>query len=159
MQTKRDDLNNAKPRFRTAFNYDAKKASTETGLTFTQPSRTQQHQRDDTDINVIVQRFAKTGVLPTSGRTPEYGDFHGPSDYHEALNIVIEAQDAFDSLPSKTRAHFKGDPAAFLAFIEAGPDAQMLLDLGLGHMVSPPRETPVDTTPAPLPATPPAPAG
>lgn len=152
MNTKRDEQNNAKPLYRTAYNYDKKQASMATALITPEPTRTQQHQRDDADINVIVQRFNVTGVLPQGHKLPQYGDFTGPTDYQECLNKVIEAQDAFDSLPAKARQHFKHDPARFLEFLEAGPSAQLLLDLGLATQVSPAREKkadPVPPTPAP----------
>lgn len=151
MTIKRDDLNNANPLYRTAFNYNRKAASNSTALICTDLTRTQQHQRDDTDINVIVQRFNVHGVLPQGRTQPQYGDFTSPGDYQECLNKVIEAQDAFDQLPAKARQHFRHDPAAFLAFLEAGPDAQLLLDLGLAYQVSPARETPPAPAPAPAP--------
>nr|QJB18893.1 MAG: internal scaffolding protein [Microvirus sp.] len=156
MQAKRDESNNANHHYRIASKYDAKKASLQTALHCTTPSLTQQHQRDDADINVIVQRFGVTGTIPTARTLPEYGDFTGVNDYQVAMNYIIEAQAAFDALPAKTRRHFGDNPANLVSWIEAGPDVQLALDLGLAHLVSKPSETPPPTPPAPAPKDPPA---
>lgn len=147
-KTQRDDSNDAKisKPYRTAYSYDANKASRESGLTFSKPTKTQQHNKDETDINVIVQRFGVTGVLPQARNPPTYGDFTGINDYHQALDLIIQAQDSFNELPVTVRKHFDHDPGKFLAFIEAGPDAQLLLDFGLGHMVKPAKVASSDET-------------
>lgn len=154
--TKRDDSNNAITRvpFRTAFNYNPDQVSLESGITFKEPTLTQQHQRDETDINIIVQRFGVTGMLPQAAVLPTYGDFTASTDFQASMNLIIQAQEAFDALPAKTRQYFDHDPGKLLEFIDAGPDAQLVLDLGLGHVVSPAKET---APPAPAPAPPPPP--
>jgi len=147
--TKRDNPNDAK--FRTPFNYDKDKASLVSGKIFTKPTLTQKHQRDETDINVIVQRFGVTGMLPQAAVLPTYGDFFAAGDYQTSMNLIIKAQKAFDALPANTRRYFGNDPASLLAFIDASPDAQLVLDLGLGHLVSKPPETKPAPEPKPAP--------
>lgn len=42
-----------------------------------EPSRTQQSHFDQTDVNAIVKRFERTGVLPEGRGIPQYGDVTG----------------------------------------------------------------------------------
>lgn len=150
MKTQRDDSNNATLFYRTPYNYDKNLASKETAFAFHLPTKTQQNTQDETDINIIVQKFASTGMLPQARTLPTYGDFTAVSDYQSALNLIIEAQNAFLDLPAQIRAKFNHDPGQFVAFIDSEPDGQLLLDLGLGHLVSPKTETPpAPPTPAP----------
>jgi phage internal scaffolding protein len=76
----------------------------------------QQQFREECDINTIMERFGRTGELVAPIRMPQYGDFDGVNDYHSAMNAIVEAQSAFDSLPAKVRARFSNDPAEFLEF-------------------------------------------
>ena len=85
---------------RTAFNYDADEVSAETGLSCSEPTMAQQQFRDEADINIIMERFGRTGELIAPARMPQYGDFNGVTDYHTAMNAVIEAQASFDGLPA-----------------------------------------------------------
>lgn len=54
----------------------------------TEPSLTDQSQAYDTDINVIVGRFLKTGAAPGTAQEPMSGDF---SELPEDLRGYIEA--------------------------------------------------------------------
>ena len=119
------------PFVRSAYNYDAEKASVESGLICRDRSLAQQNQRDESDINVIVKRFGVTGMLPQVAVPPTYGDFEGVSDYREALELIREADKSFNSLPADLRASFRNDPAEFLDWIESGPSAEDLKRFGL----------------------------
>lgn len=80
-------------------------------------SVTQQHFRDECDINNIVKRYNATGLIRQIPGDPIYADFTQlPKDYHDALGRVIEAQEAFMRLSSNVRAQFDNDPAAFVEF-------------------------------------------
>jgi len=105
------------PFLRTPYNYDRDAASNESGLACEEPSLTQQHFKDETDINNILRQFNITGLLPESPLSPRYGDFTNIGDYHTALNAVIEAQDGFDGLPAQIRARFNNDPALLIDFL------------------------------------------
>lgn len=100
------------------FNYDTNAVSEETGLACLDPSKTQQNEAHDADINNIVARFLKTGVMPTSNRMPSFEDFGEPVDYQTALNAVMAAEEAFMSLDARVRDRFENDPAQFLAFCD-----------------------------------------
>lgn len=98
-----------------------------------QKSRTVQSEADACDINKIMERFNRTGKLPTLQTAPaRYGDAR-VVDFATAQAIVKEAKDQFNSLPALTRKHFGNDPQAFLeALNDQSPDnAKALLKLGI----------------------------
>lgn len=93
------------------------------GIKFDQPSQTLQSFKDDADINCIIARFENTGVLvdPTVpvSRTPQFGDFSHLPTYQEAQNVIVAANNAFNSLSSKIRERFGNDPAAYFQFVQS----------------------------------------
>lgn len=119
--------------------YDADAVSKATGLFCPEETLTQQNTREQTDINYIVATFARSGIMPQPTRLPTYGDFTGVSDFREAMQLVQEATDAFNSLPADARAYFDNDPANLLDYIENSPDPQILADLGLAEIISLPK--------------------
>ena len=120
---------------RTPHNYDVDEASDASGLSCPEPTLTQQHCKDECDINHIVARFGVTGELPVNpnARQPTYGDFTGISDYRQALDAVMAADEAFMALPAKIRERFDNDPALFVDFCSStDPDDRSLaIELGL----------------------------
>lgn len=96
------------------------------------PSKTKQSERDACDINQIMKRFERTGILPEMIRKePHYGDFSDPVTYQEALNLVIHTGEQFAALPAKIRARFENDPEQFLAFCSDAKNADEMADMGL----------------------------
>ena len=116
---------------RSPYNYNTDAASNESGLRCEDASLTQQHQKDQADINFIVEQFNVTGILPTAPVSPQYGDFTGISDYQSALNAVIDAQDEFMSLPANLRSRFDNDPANLINFLSNDENRQEAIELGL----------------------------
>lgn len=109
------------------------------------PSLTQQHSKDECDINNIMKRYIKTGVIDhVSQYQPQYTE-NTATDYHESMNIVANANSMFADLPAKARKHFNNDPAQFLTFVEDESNHPKLYDLGLSPT---PLETPAPATPA-----------
>lgn len=119
------------PFLRTAYNYNTNAASDESGLMCEDMTLTQQHCKDETDINNILRQFNITGLLPQNPLTPRYGDFSGVVDYHTALNSVIAAESEFDALPAQLRARFDNDPALLIEFIENKDNKDEAIALGL----------------------------
>lgn len=125
------------------------------GQLFSLPSMTQQHFKDECDINNIIARYEATGLLTdplqSSGRMYEFGDYSAVQDYQDSLNCVIAAREMFDSLPSKIRERFNYDPARLLQFLGDDSNRDEAIRLGL---VDPP--SPTDPVPDPVgsPATP-----
>lgn len=112
--------------------YDAREASARCAIDFTNArDRTQQSQAAETDINLIVKRFKVTGVMPQGIRRPTYGDFNGISDFRTAMDAIIQAEKAFDSLPSEVRNRFRNDPALFVDFCSDEKNLEEMRKLGL----------------------------
>lgn len=106
---------------RTPYNYDMSKASDETGLACLDPSLTQQQFAEESDINNIVDRFMKTGHLPSAASMPQYADYEGVFDFQSAMNVVRQADENFMRMDAKVRARFHNSPQEFLEFF-ANPD-------------------------------------
>lgn len=125
-----------KPKLYIQNDYDTDIHSMESGLSCPEPTLTQQNTAEQTDINYIVQQFTQTGVMPQPIKLPTYGDFTSVvTDYQSALELVQEATDAFNSLPSAARAHFDNNPAYFLNYMENAPDPHLLAKLGLADLI------------------------
>lgn len=124
-------------KFRTRFDKRVRVTSNTHG-----ESRAKQSFRDECDMNNILKKYHKTGVLPIARSAGQYGDFSEVSDYQAALNKVMNAQNAFMDLPSRVRAEFDNDPGRFLQFATDPKNAQRMIDLGLAtavEIVSPPK--------------------
>jgi len=119
------------PFIRNPYNYDTLAASNESGLRCEDATRTQQHFKDETDINNILRQFNITGQLPTKSMSPRYGDFTGIGDYHDALNKVIAAEDEFMTLPAQLRARFDNDPQELIEFLNNPENLDEAQKLGL----------------------------
>lgn len=130
---------------RSPFNYDRDKVSEETGLLCTDLSLTQQHQKEEADINTIVKRFGLTGELPQGVKAPRFGDFTEVRDYQTALNAVIEANTAFNMMPAEIRSRFNNDPEKFVEFCSDDKNRVEAEKLGLVF----PKEAPAPPTAMP----------
>ena len=116
---------------RNPYNYDMALVSQESGLECKDPSLAQQHMKDECDINVIVERFGVTGIMPVTPIEASYGDFSGVGDYHTALNKIRAADEAFMALPAKIRARFDHDPNALLNFLQNAENRDEAIQIGL----------------------------
>lgn len=83
------------------------------GIVFVSDSLTQQHFKDECDVNKIVDRYVKTGILEhQSVIEPHYGDVSDlPTDLMAAYDAVGRAEAAFADLPSDVRKALDNDPA------------------------------------------------
>lgn len=128
---------------------------------FTKPSRAKQEFKAECDINSIMARYAKTGLLEHVNRYQgQYGDFSQVVDYQEALNLVSEAQHAFQSLPASIRSRFDNNPGKYLSFVQDPSNSAELVKMGLA--VKPPETASIAASPpaaTPPAATPPEPSG
>jgi len=116
-------------------------------------SLTHQSMAPECDINTIMKKYEKTGVLEHRNRFEgAYGDFTDvPSDYHESMNAVIAADEMFSTLPARVRRRFHNDPGAFIDFAANPDNASELVALGLATS----RETQVSSGGVIEPVTPP----
>lgn len=120
-------------------------------LLFPDDGLTKQEFAEECDINALMARYQRTGILPQSDRTPFYGDFADLPSYQEAQHILLAASEAFASLPAVVRREFDNDPAKFVAFAEDESNLDQMREWGLA-----PAAEPLDAPPAPAPASEPA---
>ena len=106
-------------------------------------SMTKQSDTQDANIHCILKNYRKTGLLPVNQAEPLKGDLPGPESFHEAMSVVVEAQQSFDQLPAEIRQKFGNDPAAFLEFVaekdEEGnhKNFDQMVDMGLASPIEP----------------------
>lgn len=113
------------------------------GLDFTgDPGMTDPSQAAELDVNWIVDRFTKTGILPGVDIPRVYGDLSDVPSYMDALEIITRASEQFDSLNAVVRKRFDNDPVLFLEFMERDDEeaTKERLSLGLATL-RPPTDT------------------
>jgi len=111
--------------FRTAYGQKLRVAiATGDGLT-------EQNHKDETDINQIVRKYNKTGLIDHLNQfEKQYGDMTG-YDYQDAMNTIAAANTMFEGLPSAIRNKFDNDPAKFINFVDDEANADKLVEMGL----------------------------
>lgn len=133
-------------RFKTIFDtYNEKQ-----GIIFKEPTMTVQSEKDNCDINVIMNRYATCGTpLPyrTDGVQPVYADVSQLGDYMENYQRCKQAEEMFNALPSALRKELDNNPANLLAFIQDNANRERCVEYGLIN--KPAVEAPQDPVVAP----------
>jgi len=122
------------PNWKTPWNHNTVREAARTALVCLDPTKTQQHGREEADINVIVDRFLKTGLMPTVTVPPSYGDFSTADDYHALQNRIAETNALFYKLPAAIRASYQNDPGLWLEDVNtriANNDLEPLREMGM----------------------------
>lgn len=92
---------------------------------------TEQAHKDICDINKIIARFDKQGVLTHVNKfEAQFGDMTG-GDYKSMSDQVINAKYMFDQLPSIIRNEFDNDPGKLLEFMENPENRDRAIEIGL----------------------------
>lgn len=128
-------------------------------LSFPDDGMTKQEFAEECDLNALMARYQRTGVLPQSDKRPMYGDFSNLPDFMAAQEILLAATEAFNALPAVVRRQFDNDPAQFVAFAEDESNIDQLRVWGLAKPLDPPVEAVEPAEPAIAPAAPSAPSG
>lgn len=102
-------------------------------FTFSKPSLTEQSHRKECNINCIIDRYKKTGILGGIDQAREmfFGDFSEVGSFHDVQNIIVDAREKFNSLPSNIREAFGNDPARLLDALRDKSQIGKLIDIGL----------------------------
>jgi phage internal scaffolding protein len=127
---------NNKPIFRTAYGPKIKVQLNEFG-----PSRTKQEFAEECQINNIMAKFQKTGIIDHLNKYEGRYDEHSGHDYNESMNIIAQANTMFEELPSSIRSEFENNPAKFLDFTNNPENADRMIEMGLARRVKRPEET------------------
>lgn len=95
--------------------------------------KTKQEFQPDTDINKIIARYKRTGVLPSTGRDAlaQYGDVSQVPDFQAMHDKVMAANEAFNTLPAKLRKEYGNDAGQFLAALQGPEGDKLAIELGL----------------------------
>jgi len=109
--------------------------------------QTKQSFKDECDINSIVKKALRNGLLPDGNVNPIYGDFSDVKTYQEGLNVVLRAETQFNALPAHVRSKFQNDPAQFLEFATDPKNSEEMISLGLATRPVVPEPAPVPTPP------------
>lgn len=105
--------------------------------TFTGPGRTKQAHKMECDINTILARYKRTGVIDFQEKhEPQYGDVTA-LEFQEAQFVISHAKGLFAAMPAHLRARFENDPGKFLAFVNDERNRNEAQDLGLLKPVKP----------------------
>lgn len=92
----------------------------------------QQNMAGETDINNIMAKYQKTGLLTHVARyAGNYGDFSEVPDYKTGVERVMAAEEMFMSLPAKIRDRFNNDPGKFIEFATDEKNLEEMRSMGL----------------------------
>ena len=106
-------------------------ASTKKDAKYFGKSLTRQSEMKYADINLIMAKYVKTGVLPPQTAAGFFADVSTVGDYRDALNRVDKANDYFLHLPPDIRKRFDHDPAVFLDFVSDAANLPEIKEMGL----------------------------
>lgn len=113
------------------------------------PTMTKQSMRDECDINKIMERYQRTGLIEhINENAPRYEDMPLAADFQEAMGIIAAATTTFEELPATIRDQFDNDPSLWLDFIhdaESVDDQMKALGLRPERVRARPEAQPVET--------------
>lgn len=97
------------------------------------PSRTKQSFVEESNINTIMAKYEKTGLIEHQNKYGEgrYTDMPNEADFHEAMSLVAEANSMFADLPAGIRRRFDNDPGEFLEFVDDDANRDEMREMGL----------------------------
>lgn len=119
-------------------------------------SRTDQSQRESSDINIIVKRILKDPahlLAMQRESAARFGDLVGaPTSYDQALDLVNRANSDFMQLPPEVRSAYGNDPSLLIEAIDGaqkGDDrlARILTEQGILAPKPPAHEPSPDPAP------------
>lgn len=116
-------------KFRTPYDDDYK--SSDFAFVPVGESMTHQSFKDECDINTILDNMQRVGFINAPPDPPVFDDVSSGLSYHEALNFVMAADDAFNSLDARVRARFENNPANLLHFLDDPSNKEEAIRLGL----------------------------
>lgn len=97
------------------------------------PTLTQQQFKDQSDINKIMERYERTGTVTHLRNAAQgvYADLTTLPSYHEAMQTIVKANDAFDEVPASIRNKFDNDPQKLIDFLKDDKNNKEAVELGL----------------------------
>jgi len=94
--------------------------------------KAKQSMKDECDVNLIVSRFAETGLIShLAGGIPQFVDVSALGDYRSIIEQVRKVDEYFAGLPADVRSEFRNDASLFMDYLESGASVEDLQKLGL----------------------------
>lgn len=96
--------------------------------------RTKQSFKNQSNINTIMDKFTKTGMITPdqmAKRAAIYGDVSEIGDFQTAQNKVIEGKAAFMTLSAQIRNRFNNNPGDLLDFLTIPENREEAIKLGI----------------------------
>lgn len=106
-------------------------ASNATGLECKDPSKTQQHDEHDANINNIVATYMRTRTIEGHNKPPINSDFTMITSMQDAMQLIVDARESFMEQPAQVRAKFDNDPAKFVDFCSREENRDAMRQMGL----------------------------
>lgn len=95
-------------------------------------SMTNQQFKEECDVNNILAKYKRTGLLSHVSRTQgQFGDFSNLQDYQTSLHKLMQAQESFGLLPSEVRNKFQNDPGKLIEFLADSKNDEEAYKYGL----------------------------
>ena len=105
-------------------------------------SMTKQSFAKELDVNNIIRKFNKTGILQKLTEFEgEYGDFD-EYDLRTAIEKVQKATEMFQEVPSKIRAQFDNNAGKFIEFATDEANLDQMREWGLAKPEKPAEKPP-----------------
>lgn len=97
-----------------------------------EPIMTDQSYKKSSDINNIMKQYGKTQVLPnTREHLARYVDTSELPSLEEAHDIIMEAKELFEQLPSNVRKLMDNDPTKLVDFVKDPNNTELLVKNGV----------------------------
>lgn len=111
---------------------------------FRLPSRTKQGPAAECEINKIMAKYHKTGLIThVNTRTGVFMDCSNIGSYQECVERIQNANDAFYTLPATMRERFDNNPGKLIEFLQDSKNVDEAVKLGIVQK----RDLSVDTPP------------
>ena len=95
-------------------------------------SLTQQQFVEECDVNNILAKYKRTGLISHLARhSGNFGDFSSVDDYQTSLGKIMQAQQSFEMLPSELRSKFGNDPGRLIEFMSDEKNTEDCYKFGL----------------------------
>lgn len=119
-------------------------------ISFEEQGRCHTEMAEACDINNIMAKYERGQLVDHVNKYEgQYGDFtETPGDFHQAMNMTINAKEMFMTIPADIRKKFNNHPGEFLDFTQDPANEAAMREMGL----LPPAETMPAPEPAPAPA-------
>lgn len=101
-------------------------------IEFKEPTMTQQHFKEECDVNNIMAHWTSTGELPSQTRfEPRYVDSTQFGDYKHALDTVLQLEELFEGLPKNLQNKFNYDIPTMIDWLQDETNFDEAQRLGL----------------------------